>query len=208
MIRVNEQPEPAEFDALVRQPGLLFLAKYPSPTSKDYESPNNYWTNVLFKMRTAYGWVCAYCCEYIPYGTQIDHFWPKSKPDYKLAYEWSNYRLACGIVNSRKGVKTILDPFTIQDGWFRMQFTSLQIVPAPESILPPTVTREQIQYAITELKLNDEGEHIPARKKHVIEYCRSGDFQHLTDMAPFIAKELTRQGYVQTIKEMMDLQMP
>jgi hypothetical protein len=125
-----------------------------------------------------------------------------------LAYEWSNYRLACGIINGRKGVKTVLDPFVIQDGWFRMRFPSLMIEPAPASELPTSVTRQQIWDTIKDLGLNDQGENIPARKQHLAVYCRNDDFQHLMDMAPFIAKELMRQGYVQTIKEMLALQRP
>jgi hypothetical protein len=211
MIHVELQPEPADFDALVRQPGLLFLHKLPNSSSPDFRKPNNHWTKIIPQLRTAYSQICAYCCEYIPYGTghrQVDHFWPKSKKPYPLAYEWSNYRLACGIVNSRKGTKEVLDPFRIKDGWFRMKFPSLLIEPAPTSELPTGITRQQIWDTITNLGLNDRGENIPARKQHIDVYCRNNDFQHLMDMAPFIAKELIRQNYVQTIKAMMALQTP
>lgn len=200
MIHVSPQPEPADFNILVRQPGRAFLAIKTQSTSvlasKDYNN-HTYWREIIPQLRTAYGGVCAYCCEYIPKTTghrQVDHFWPKTKKLYQLAYEWTNYRLACGLINGRKGVKTILDPFKIQDGWFIMQFPSLLIIPAPANTLPIGITQGEIQDTIDDLQLNDEGENVPSRKEYIELYCENGDYNYLRKRAPFLAKELARQG--------------
>lgn len=203
MIHVTPHPEPNDFDHLVRQPGLFFLSKRPNPTTDDFKN-HDYWTRIIPQMRVAYGQICAYCCEYIPYLTgnrQVEHFWPKSEPPHTRAYDWNNYRLVCGIINGRKGVKTILDPFYVEDGWFAIQFPSLQIVPGKIGGLSATLVKK-IEDTITVLKLNDEGENIPAREWHLDVYCEHGNFQHLMLTAPFLAKELTRQNLQQEIKKM------
>ena len=81
----------------------------------------------------------------------VEHFKPKDLHP-GLAYDWDNYRLVCGLLNSRKRVnETILDPFEIEDGWFLLHFPSLQvykvgngattstatITPSPLSTQPP-----------------------------------------------------------------------
>jgi hypothetical protein len=200
MIYVSPKPEPANFDADVRQKGLKFLRERRPPNgdlkSKDYKN-RDYWTSIIPELRRVYDFVCAYCCEYIPLTTgqkQVDHFLPKTKKPYELAYEWSNYRLACGLINGRKGTKDIIDPFHIEDGWFIMHFPSLIITPASADTLPASVTWEKINYAITELQLNDEGDNIPSRRAYIEIYCSNGDYGFLQSHAPFLAKELMRQG--------------
>ena len=56
---------------------------------------------------------------------RVDHFYPKSvRPD--MAYEWSNFRLASLKLNCRKReFQDVLDPFTIEPGWFCLSFPSL-----------------------------------------------------------------------------------
>lgn len=205
MINVVLQPEPTDFDTLVRKPGHKFLSKRANPTiaptDKEYKS-RSHWRRILAELHDAYSHICAYCCEKIPLVTgnkQVDHFIPKSQSPYQLAYEWTNYRLAAGQLNTWKSTDTILDPFIVQDGWFVMLFPSLQVVPADVSTLPTTVTQKQIQDTIDTLHLNDPM-FDRVRKGHIDVYCTFNDFQHLLSNSPFIAKELVRQGLTQTIK--------
>ena len=45
-------------------------------------------------------------------------------------YEWRNYRLACSLMNARKGaVASVLDPFEIEDGWFAIEFVVTRHAP-------------------------------------------------------------------------------
>ncbi|SHM20111.1 hypothetical protein [Vreelandella subglaciescola] len=100
---------------------------------------------------------CAYLCvhiERVTGGATVDHFIAKSpRPD--LTYEWDNYRLACSVMNSRKGsFNKVLDPFQVQDGWFRLELVSGAIDPAPG--LDPTL-HQQVDDTIAQLKLDDTG---------------------------------------------------
>jgi hypothetical protein len=216
MIQVIPKKEPEYFDALVRKPGAKFLSNRTNqniaPTEKEYKS-HAYWTkrwsDTLEDLSKTYEHICAYCCEKIHPLTgnkQVDHFKPKSQvPYHLLAYEWSNYRLASGQLNNWKDNNELLDPFQIQDGWFVILFPSLEIEAADANVLPPHVTQEQIRETIRILRFNISPVFYKVRKEHLVNYCSDYDFAYLLKNSPFVAKELVRQGYVKTIKEIMDL---
>lgn len=203
MIHVDMKPEPANFDELVRTPGTDFLASHPNPTRKEWEA-HSYWRNILTEFRRLYGGICAYSCHWIAPDTgakTVEHFVPKSV-DPSLAYEWENYRLVCSLLNSRKRTKTdTLDPFEVEDGWFVISFPALLVKPGPG--LDADLTAK-IKQTIKRLKLNDEESCLENRAKYVKDYCIGGlPFSHLRKEAPFLAKELERQGLVERIKEIM-----
>ena len=131
MIRVIPQPEPAEFDKLVRRPGKLAL-------DKGRDDLPSYWRHYTDQLYDAYGGVCAYLSVWISRGTggrSVEHFAPKSMHR-ALTCEWSNYRLVSTLMNSRKrDFEDVLDPFKIDNGWFELEFMALQVRPNPKS--PP-----------------------------------------------------------------------
>lgn len=203
MIRVIIQPEPAQFDALVRTPGNRFLGTTPKPTPREWNK-HSYWRRILTDLRRLYGGICAYSCHWTPPdtgGKTVEHFAPKHEAP-ERAYEWSNYRFVCSVLNSRKATRTdTLDPFEIEDGWFVLDFPSLLVKPARH--LDPE-TRQQVRNTIDRLKLNDEETCLENRAKYVKDYCVGGvPFSHLQREAPFLAKELERQDLVDRIREMM-----
>lgn len=202
MIRVTMQAEPQKFEREVRKPGKAYLAKVPNPTSKQFQT-HAYWTRIGREIYLAYGKVCAYTCHYIAPDTgsrHVDHFVAKTRKP-ALAYEWSNYRLACGLVNSRKGTAVVLDPFTIQDGWFVINFPSLLV--KPDSTLSAS-DQIAVKYTIDKLRLNDEVTCVQARMSYIRNYCQGRiDFEHLRKEAPFLGMELERQDLVDDIKKMM-----
>src|SRR5688572_19679174 len=123
MIRVTPAPEPEHFDARVRQPGLRALAELVGEVPEkrrpgrprvirasrreDLKSEHfpKCWTEVLDDLCQAYDRICAYVGLYIEQVTgspTVDHMVAKTK-NWTLAYEWSNYRLACALMNTRKG---------------------------------------------------------------------------------------------------------
>ena len=65
----------------------------------------------------------------------IDHMVPRSR-DWQLVYEWDNLRLACGMLNRRKGSsEDVLDPFKIDvdgDAWFHMEMLDFRLLPNPK----------------------------------------------------------------------------
>ncbi|WP_437640668.1 hypothetical protein [Sorangium sp. So ce854] len=189
MIRVPLQPEPACFDALVRQPGLRALAA-------NVEHLPPYWRECLDDLRDSYRSICAYLCVLVPRGTgarSVDHIAPKSKRR-ELAYEWSNYRFVCSLMNARKrDFDDVLDPMEIPDGWFVLELSFLQVLPA-EGL--DGETRGRVQATIERLKLNDK-ECIAAREIYYTAYLEGGlKLEWLQEWSPFVAREVVRQGLV------------
>lgn len=124
MIPVRRQPEYSEFDDEVRQPGLQFLKAKRHPNSREFDE-HEYWRRARPHLVRAYAGFCAYTSLYIVGPDEsVDHFYPKSKYP-RLAYEWSNYRLARRKVNSHKGDTIgIVDPFKVKKSWFILDFPS------------------------------------------------------------------------------------
>ncbi len=186
MIKVVPAPESATFDSKVRQPGLRALAR------KGKIRP--YWTRALDDLMAAYHEICAYSCfriHPITGARSADHFAPKPK-DRDNIYEWSNYRLVCSRLNSSKrDFGDVLDPFEIEDGWFQLELLGYRVKPSPAL---DASKRTQVQDTITRLKLNAPlfyNERIKVAEQYL-----SGDIslRILEENAPFVAKELRRQG--------------
>lgn len=188
MIPVQPRPEPDDFDAKVRQPGLQALAR-------GVAKPPDLWTLCSLQLWDSYKGICSYLCVLIPRGMvrTVDHFLAKSKRR-DLIYEWSNYRLASSLMNSRKReFEDVLDPFEVEDGWFVLELSFLQILPNPD--LDPA-TRTRVQATIDRLKLNDT-ECRAARATYYEPWVRGWlSFEQLAEWSPFVARELRRQGVV------------
>ena len=200
MIRVVPAPEPEEFDAEVRQPGLraferLANRKYGGNREAvpGREFPD-YWRKSIDDLLESYRRICAYLCLYISRGTGsrgVDHMITKSAA-WDQAYEWSNYRLACSLMNSRKGAAvSVLEPFDVEDGWFVLELVDFQVLPGDE--LDDAVV-EDVQGTIDRLRLNDD-ECRGAREEYAEAYWTDDvSFDYLRRNAPFVARELRRQG--------------
>jgi hypothetical protein len=203
MIPVIPQPEPPNFDEVVRQKGLRFLRKFTTtkPTTSQWKE-HAYWNKLQVEFYNAYRGICAYSAHWVPRSDNpnIDHYIPKfARPD--LAYEWSNYRLACPFINGCKAdFQDVLDPFTIQENWFTLDFPTLLV--KPDSTLDEQKFAE-IEYTIRRLKLNDD-KFLDVRSNWLQGYCTGeASFNCLKRNAPFIASELERQGLIEEIKVIM-----
>ncbi|OQD49156.1 hypothetical protein BWZ29_12060 [Enterobacter cancerogenus] len=195
MLCVTPQPEPEEFDAKVRQKGLAHL----QAKNIDVTQPlpkgtiiNSYWVDCLDDLYSSYSGVCAYVAvhfERITGNGSVDHFAAKStRAD--LAYEWTNYRLSCSRMNSRKNnYDDVLDPFDVNDGDFFLELVTGAIYPNPSS---PRI--DEVTATITRLKL-DATDCRSLRSKHFDLY-RTGDISanYLRRMSPLVWYEANRQG--------------
>lgn len=212
MIRVELADEPESFDKLVRQPGLSALAemvgeppliKRPGKRRKKVanqreeiptkESPD-FWTKAIPDLWEAYGGVCAYVSIYIEKVTgspSVDHMIPKST-SWENAYEWSNYRLACSLMNSRKSnVPYVLDPFEIEDDWFDMELVGFQLRPSNAA---EDDIKARVRATIEQLDLNDR-ECCEIRGEYAEDYWnREITWKRLQRRAPFVARQLKKQG--------------
>jgi hypothetical protein len=150
MIHVDLADEPADFHKKVRLPGLSAInelvgeapsIKRPGPrrariASRREDIPASkfppFWTGAIDDLMKAYKRICAYMACYIEPVTgmpTVDHMIPKSQRWDKV-YEWSNYRLACSLMNSRKnGVPHVLDPLEVETGWFELELVGFQLKP-------------------------------------------------------------------------------
>ena len=212
MIPVTPAPEPAAFDGKVRQSGLRAIAElageqptpprtagrpYPRVAASRDEIPADkfppYWREMLDDLMRSYHRICAYLCLYIPRGTgapSVDHAVAKSRR-WDQIYEWSNYRLACSLMNARKGsAACVLDPFEIGEGWFALELVEFQVLPGDG--LPDELT-SAVENTIERLRLSD---HIccSARAEYAEDYWSEKiSFDYLMRHAPFVARELRRQ---------------
>lgn len=196
MIPVKVQPRPETFAQKVEGPGQRFLAKNPHPQGSEWKH-HDYWKRAEKELYKAYSGICAYSCTWISRvtgGKTIEHFKPKSKYP-QDAYKWENYRLVCLLLNARKGdFEDVLDPFTLLDGWFVIDFPSLMIFPGDH--LSPTEA-EQVNQTVKRLRLNEDEDCIGDREKWLQEYVTGEiSFSHLEKKAPFLALELKRQELV------------
>lgn len=184
MIPVAQKPEPAQFDAEVRQPGLVFLQEHPEGRLRPL------WARARRDLHREYSSICAYTCQLVV-GGEVDHFLPASKRR-DLAYEWSNYRLSCSLANRTKGAKVgLVDPFDVEQGWFAMTLPQCDIVSGPNV---PEDRAGQVQATIAALNLNCE-QLVEWRHGVMVEF-RDGhvSLDHLRRCYPFHAVELERQG--------------
>lgn len=215
MIPVAPAREPASFEAAVRRPGIDAIAELvgerpsrprpgpkrkviaASPAQIPVDKLPELWREVLPDLREAYGNLCAYLALYIHHATgsaTVDHFIPKSK-DWRLVYEWSNYRLCSSVINARKHERSIaLDPFTIAPGLFALELAELQVKPGSAAL---GALADIVTDTIDDLGLNRR-ECLAARLEYVEQY-RVGPpegiaLARLERHAPFIAQELRRQG--------------
>ncbi len=210
MIQVTCAPEPAGFDATVRQRGLSAIdelvgrrprinhsgRRRKSVAQREDDIPPTYfpalWRHALPDMLRAYERRCAFLAHYIEYATgnpSVDHMLPKSRA-WQQVYEWSNYRLCAALVNAHKSdLGDLIDPFTCGAGWFELELVGFQVVVGN---CPSTVSRAQIAATLRLLNLPD---FCKAREEYVVNYEQHHiDFDYLQRRAPFVAAELRRQN--------------
>ena len=115
---------------------------------------------------------------------------PKSR-DWRLVYEWCNYRLACLRMNRKKLDYTdVLDPFCIHDDWFVMDIVECRVYPAPSL---DASRKQSVAATITRLGLNDL-DWCETRCRHVEYYRQHRILEIVEELFPFVAKEIQRIG--------------
>ncbi|MGL6225568.1 MAG: hypothetical protein ACRC10_02965 [Thermoguttaceae bacterium] len=199
MIPVQQQQEPDGFDRDVRQRGLAWLQQHGiDPASPPPESVQlkEYWQSYNRKLWDAYDGVCAYYACFLPYAlgaSSTDHFIPKSQ-NAGLAYEWTNYRLACLNANRRKNrFCDVLDPFTMLAETFYLVIPTGEIYVNPAMYESQRETAQLAEQTIERLRLNDP-DLIEMRLLDIDEYCDGFQRQSLQKRNPFVYFEMARQG--------------
>lgn len=199
VIPVQPAPEPADFNEQVRLPGLRWLQKHKLPLSGPIPPGTLLepaWRACMKQLHRGYGGHCGYVSFYIEPVTghrTADHFVPKSR-HVELAYEWSNYRLACGKINARKqNFEDVLDPFEIEDQTFELNLCIGSIHPSPRL---RSAQRQAAEATIQRLRL-DDGECRHMRKVLIDSYVTGQiDEDILRHYSPFVWHEMRRQDWL------------
>ncbi len=198
LIPVDLQPEPGDFDARVRKPGLAWLRTKgisrsgPLPVG---ETLPRYWTRALGQLGAAYSNVCAYFAVRIDTVTgdlTTDHFIATSRVP-GSAYEWANLRLACLPANRRKrDHDDVLDPVGLTPETFHLNLADGSIRP---NVDLDEALKARAQQTIRRLQLNDAR----LRRRRSTDYSRlldEGDDHARTVLkllSPFVWYEADRQ---------------
>lgn len=184
MIRCVCGPEPAHFEARVRQRGQRWLAAHTSGVLPDY------WQEVRLELAEAFHRRCGYSALYIGAGGQVDHFTPRHESR-AGAYEWTNFRYCTGFINSSKqALETgrVLDPCQVEDGWFELRIPDLQVFVTERC---PAELRERAEFTLDRLRLRDDERLLRARAEWWTAYQR-GDIslEFLERMDPLLARAI------------------
>lgn len=183
MIPFEEVGEPADFDRRTRQPGNLWLEENPAPAR-----PRDYWSPFKGNLAGAFRNLCAYTAMFEPIGT-VDHF-VSCNEDRGRAYDWTNYRFASGWINSSKSrleSGKLLDPFDVEDGWFRILLPSLQLV-VDKTVVPPEFVEKAV-FVLSRLHLRDDERVLRQRREWYRMYQEKElTFEGLLKKAPLIAQ--------------------
>lgn len=174
MLHLTLKPEPENFDANVRQPGLKWISTHPN--SNKYP---DYWGQIRGDLCHAYNYICAYTGMRVTSGV-VEHAKPKSK--YKnLVYEWSNYRYADPTVNSTKKDKVCpVDPTEINDGDICLDPFTGEVF--PRTGLPKEYA-DKLEQTIKILGLN-KVQFKEARLLYIKMYLTQNS--ELAELAPFV----------------------
>ena len=107
-------------------------------------------------------------------------------------------------MNARKGTKQdVLDPFALREYTFALDFPSLQVRPSGDCTVKLASEAEE---TISRLGLND-ALCVKARWTYIRDYCKSWiSFEFLEHYAPFIHREILRQGLARQIREVMSIE--
>jgi len=190
MIRVKPKREPNDFDAKVRQMGKAYLQTL-GPGGKPKWSSHAYWKSAKRDLWESNDGICAYLCRRVPLAdAEIDHFKPKSRHP-ECAYEWSNFRLCSPRINKKKGDCTVLDPFEVRDGSFRLVLLTGKIrLSCNGDIAYEGLCRDTIK----RLGLNENANS--EERATAIDDFLNGDMTlpYLKKLYPFVYSEIVRQG--------------
>lgn len=187
MIRFEPMAKPPDFETRAEQAGATWLAEHP-----DAKRPTDYWSPFKAALADGFRQLCAYSAMYEPVGT-VDHFvsWDEDKT---RAYDWSNYRFSSGWLNSSKQSlrsAKIIDPFTVDDGWFEILLPSLELV-ATDRV--PEAERARVDCVLTRLHLGRD-ERIMRQRREWYRMYQDGEltFDGLGKKAPLIAAAVKKQ---------------
>lgn len=111
-----------------------------------------------------------------------------------LAYEWENFRLCRTRLNNRKrDFQDVLDPCTIHNGTFKLNFATFALFPSPT--LSPA-DKQRVRDTIARLELNTDDAYVNERARAVYSYADGKlSIGEIIQLYPFIASEIIAENF-------------
>jgi hypothetical protein len=160
--RLTEDNQPGLFEKNCREPGNAWLAAYPDD---DPHKKSGWWSQFKPDLARHFSYRCGWLATAIEMEGDVDHYLacgPRkdenkktiSSPHRHLAFEWTNYRYASGVVNSLKDNHddAVLDPCEIEDGWFEVTLHGFQLL-MTDAI--PAEHRPKAEFTLKTLELRN-----------------------------------------------------
>lgn len=129
---LTRENEPPFFHLNCREPGAAWLAAHPE---KDPHEQSEWWSQFQPNLARHFAYRCGWLATCIEIDGIVEHWLscgPRNgtpSPHRLLAFEWTNYRYATGVINSLKGTldDQIMDPCEVRDGWFEVLLPSFEL---------------------------------------------------------------------------------
>jgi hypothetical protein len=178
-LTLDNQPE--LFEENCRAPGQTWLTTYPG---KDPHKKSKSWSEFKPDLARHFSYRCGWLATSIEMEGIVEHYLScgNRKNEHKnsipsphrhLAFEWTNYRYASGVVNSRKGNHddAVLDPCEIEDDWFEIILHGFQLR-ITDAI--PDRLRAKADFTLEKLKLRNGYHARMARWRWYERYWNNG----------------------------------
>ncbi len=172
--------QPGLFDLNCRQPGNAWLAAH---ADKDPHEQSAWWSQFKSDLARHFNYRCGWLATSIEMEGVVEHYLSCGNrknggnslpsPHRHLAFEWTNYRYASGIVNSRKGNHddAVLDPCKIEAGWFEVNLHGF-LLQTTDAI--PEEKRAKAEFTLDELELRNGHHARMARWRWYERYWNNG----------------------------------
>lgn len=194
--KLTEDNQPGQFEKNCREPGNGWLEAYPD---KDPHVRSDLWSQFKPDLAKHFSYRCGWLGTSIEMEGVVEHYLScgnrkdESKksipsPHRRLAFEWTNYRYASGVVNSRKGNHddAVLDPCEVEASWFEVTLHGFQLL-MTDAI--PEEQRAKAEFTLKELELRNGHHARMARWRWYERYWNKGTphLHLLENDAPLVA---------------------
>lgn len=173
--------QPGLFERNCRTPGNAWLTAYPE---KDPHKKSKWWSQFQPDLARHFSYRCGWLATSIEMEGIVEHYLSCGNrkdghkrtipsPHRHLAFEWTNYRYASGVVNSRKGNydDAVLDPCEIESGWFEVTLHGFQLL-MTDAI--PVGLKAKAEFTLKKLELRNGYHARNARWRWYERYWNNG----------------------------------
>ena len=193
--QLSRANEPQLFNLNCREPGTTWLAAHPD---EDPHKQSEWWSKFQPELARHFGHRCGWLATSIELDGIVEHWLscgPREgvpSPHRHLAFEWTNYRYATGVINSLKGIldNQIIDPCEVQAGWFEVLLPSFELVTTNR--IPPGL-QDKAKRTIEKLQLRRHKAQF-TRWRWYQRFWNAGnpDLVALRQDAPLVAEAIER----------------